>query len=305
MGYNSSHGPIEGDAAAAVAADEITFGQRVLCAGDIHSIARVAERRQACGVHADEVADDGIAHRAAVVQVDAVLPVAADQIAFAGHRTADDVVLRAAVHHNPAAGVAEHGRAVQVGADAIADQLVVRRAAARDVDAVLAVATHQVAPVGGANLVAGRAVIHRDARPRIGYRRIAVEIGPDPVVKHEVMVRVIQADAIVPVAADQVGLGWLPAADCIIVSKSNRHAIVAVPQRRGARGVSADSVAHYNIVMTIRSFNANPFQLIARNKVARDDVVRSAGDQDAGQLIAKGHCARKVDANLVADQCVA
>src|SRR5262249_39697379 len=125
-------GPAEGDAVAGNdvagrgrgAADEV-----VRPALDEHAVGAVAQGGRAQGVGADQVALHRVARGTVAQQEDAVRETGGDDVARPGRGAADDAVAGALDDHAVAA-VAQGGRAVEGGADVVAQDLVAGRAAA-------------------------------------------------------------------------------------------------------------------------------------------------------------------------------
>ena len=117
-----------------VAGDEVAFAgaaeagggvgaanEIVACAVlDYDTIAAIGDGRRAGDVCADIVADDCVAHGATITDRDAVPPVPAYQVAFAGRRAADGVVRDASPNLNAVDGVAQGSAAAGIDSDIVA-----------------------------------------------------------------------------------------------------------------------------------------------------------------------------------------
>src|SRR5262249_43576441 len=113
---------------------------------DVHTVAGVADRTGARCIGADEIALHPVAGGIGTVleQVDAVAPVARDDVARTRHRAADGVV--AASLNKDAVGVVGHGgSAGSVRADVITLHHVVVGVVAGNLDAVGAIAGNDIA----------------------------------------------------------------------------------------------------------------------------------------------------------------
>src|SRR5207245_3610018 len=160
---------------------------------DEDAVAQVAQARRPGGVGADEVAGDDVVRRhqgaieSAAADADAVAGVAADDVARAGRRAADGVVLHVQIQSYSVAAVPQAGGPRCVGADKVAFDDTTGRSL-NDIHAVAAVAGDDVAGRGRspAHRIAGSGGEKVDTHAKIGQRRCAAGVSANEIALDQV-----------------------------------------------------------------------------------------------------------------------
>src|SRR5262249_7515760 len=142
----------DGDADLVVAGDDVdrraADGIGGAAAVEVHASTGVAEVGGAVDVGADAVAQHHVARGARIGDLHAVERLAGDDRGGTAGRAADRVVLGAVTEVYAVAGVAKDGRAVDVGADEVAQHHVAAGGSTDDLHAVVVVAGDEVGGTG-------------------------------------------------------------------------------------------------------------------------------------------------------------
>ncbi|MEJ2286183.1 MAG: hypothetical protein P8X85_21615, partial [Desulfobacterales bacterium] len=242
------------------------------------------------GVQPNPVAENHIACRTGILNLDTVIQTAGDDVARAGHSAANGVVGGAIGQLDPVAVAGHHtvaysGGAVDGQADVIADYLVVGCPRAGYVDAFGVVAGNDVARTGRQSTdgIAGAAVGDLDPAQYVAAVEHAGGVRADVIARDSIVSRGADRNPVSGVARDEVAFTGDGTADGVgVCTSGNVDPVAGVADDGRAVGGEPDNVALNSVVR-----GAGLGEADAEVVVARDDI-SGAGHGTADGIVVSG-----------------